>query len=138
MAAASDDGLNGFTLNNIILSQNSGCSVGGYSSNTAISATVSAGKSYSFTVTLLSANYNEGVAIWADLNHNHIFETNLGELLYQTPSLRAGQFSGTLTLPGNLASRTTGPANRSSLQHEPELTPVVTIVMEKRKIMYLM
>ena len=97
-----DDGLNGFVLNNVVISQNSGCSVGGYSSSTAVSATLSAGQSYSFTGTLLSKTYIEGVTIWADLNHNRIFESS--EILYQTPAPVAGNFSGTITLPGSLTS----------------------------------
>lgn len=94
------DGLNGFILNNVVLSKNSGCSVGAYSSGTAISTTVSAGQAYSFTGTLLSTNYLEGVTIWADLNHNRAFEAS--EILYQTPTPIAGQFSGTLSFPGSL------------------------------------
>ncbi len=96
------DGLNGFVLNGVVLSQNSGCSTSGYSSSTAISANISAGNSYTFTGTLLTTTEQEGVTIWADLNHNHAFEESQGELLYQSPIV-SGQFSGTMTLPASLS-----------------------------------
>jgi uncharacterized repeat protein (TIGR01451 family) len=93
------DGLSDFTLNGIALSQNSGCSPGGFSSFTATSATVTAGQSYTFSGTLLGASFAEGVSIWADLNQNGRYETAQNELLFQTPAPVLGQFSGTLTLP---------------------------------------
>lgn len=95
------DGLNSFVLNGVTISQNSGCSASGYSSSTAIAASVSAGNSYTFTGTLLTTTEQEGITIWADLNHNHAFEESQGELLYQSPIV-SGQFSGTLTLPASL------------------------------------
>ncbi|QHV98399.1 GEVED domain-containing protein [Spirosoma endbachense] len=94
------DGLNGFVLNSSILSQNSGCSLGGYNSSTVVSTTIVAGQSSSFTVTLIPSNYKQGVTIWADLNRNGSYESN--ELLYQTPAILTGQFSGSITFPANL------------------------------------
>ncbi len=97
------DGLNGFTLNGVVLSQNTSCSASSYSSSTAISTTVSAGMSYAFSGTLLTTTEPEGVTIWADLNRNRAFEADQGELLYQSPIV-FGQFSGTLSLPASLTS----------------------------------
>lgn len=101
---ASGDGLDGFVLNGTTLSQRSGCSAGSYGSFTAVSTTLTAGQSYSFTGTLISSTYQEGVTVWADLNRNGSYEANLNELLFQTPSLLAGQFSGTLALPASLTA----------------------------------
>ncbi|MFD2573404.1 GEVED domain-containing protein [Spirosoma soli] len=98
------DGLASFTLNGVTLSQNSGCSIGGYSSNTAVSMDVTAGQSYTFAGTLLSSFYREGVSIWADLNRNGFFEPDQNERLYITPATLTSQFSGTLTLPASLTA----------------------------------
>ena len=101
------DGLNGFVLNGITLSQNSGCSPGGYNSTTAVSATIVAGQTVvPFTGTLFNSQYLEGASVWVDLNRNGLFEANRNELLYQTPTTVTGQFSGSLTLPNGLL---TGP-----------------------------
>jgi uncharacterized repeat protein (TIGR01451 family) len=97
------DGLNGFVLNGVVISQNTGCSASGYSASTAVSTNIAAGNSYAFTGTLLTTTESEGVTIWADLNHNRVFEVNQGELLYQSPIV-SGQFSGALTFPASLTT----------------------------------
>lgn len=101
---ADGDGLKSLVINGNIISQNSGCSIGGYSSTTVISGTVTSGQSATFTGTLLSSSYEEGVAIWADLNRNGLFETSQNELLYQTPSSTTAPFSGNLSFPANLTA----------------------------------
>ncbi|WP_338872889.1 GEVED domain-containing protein [Spirosoma sp. SC4-14] len=103
---ADGDGLKSLVVNGTVLSQNSGCSLGGYSSSTVVSGTVTSGQSVTFTGTLLNSTYSEGVAIWADLNRNGLFETSQNELLYQTPSSTTAPFSGSLSFP---ASLTAGP-----------------------------
>ena len=93
-----DDGLNGFAVNGVPLSTNTGCAATGYSTFTTVTTTVSPGKSYSFSATLLSSAYREGVAIWADLNGNQLFETS--EKIYETPVLQvAGSVAGAFTIP---------------------------------------
>lgn len=99
------DGLDGLVLNGTALSQNSGCSTGSYASLTATSTTLTAGQSYGFTGTLTPSPYPQGATVWADLNRNGLYETSLGELIYQTPNTLTEQFSGLLTVP---ASVTTG------------------------------
>ncbi len=99
------DGLNSFAVNGVPLSTNTGCSASGYSSFTTTTTNVSPGKSYSFSATLLSSDYREGVAIWADLNGNQLFET--GEKVYETPVLQiTGSVAGAFTIPAGTA---TGP-----------------------------
>ncbi|WP_245877959.1 GEVED domain-containing protein [Spirosoma fluviale] len=100
------DGLASFSLNNNFLSQNSGCSPNGYSLSSALSTTLVAGKSYPVSGQLLSNGDPQSVTIWADLNRNGVFETSLGELMYQTPALIFTSFSGTLALPANLTAGT--------------------------------
>ncbi|WP_460983789.1 GEVED domain-containing protein [Spirosoma fluminis] len=103
IACTDSDGLNGFSINNTVVSQRSGCSPDGYNS-IPTSATVAAGRSYSFTATLLSPVYEEGMSIWVDLNHNGLFETDRNELLFQTPATVKGSVSGQLTLPATLTA----------------------------------
>ena len=99
-----NDGLNSFSLNGIPLSTASGCSVSGYSQFTAATASVRPGQSYTFTATLLSNVFSEGVIIWADANHNDVFEPT--EALYQSPGVVSDSLSGSLTIP---AGATPGP-----------------------------
>ena len=98
------DGLDGLVVNGAVLSQNSGCSTDNYQSFTAVSTTLTAGQAYSFTGTLISSIYAHGVTVWADLNRNGFYEANVNELVYQTPTVPTGQFSGSLTLPANLTA----------------------------------
>ncbi len=100
------DGLDGLVLNGTTLSQNSGCSTDSYRSFTATSTTLTAGQSYGFTGTLIPSSYEQGVTVWADLNRNGLYEANLNELMYQTPTLLTGQWSGTLALPASLTTGT--------------------------------
>lgn len=98
------DGLANVMVNQVVLSQNSGCSVGGYSSSTAVSTTVSAGQSYTVSGNFLNASYAQGVTVWADLNRNGVYEADRNERLYQTPAPVVGQFSGRVTLPTTLTA----------------------------------
>ncbi|WP_332368785.1 GEVED domain-containing protein [Spirosoma telluris] len=96
-------GIASLAINNVLLSQNSGCSPNGYGVFST-STTVQAGLSYPVSGTLLYAPYTQGVTIWADLNRNGSFETDQGERLFQTPTTITGQFSGSLTLPVSLTA----------------------------------
>lgn len=102
----SGDGLTSFVINDTPLSINSGCSANGYTSYTATSTTLTAGKTYPFSGTLISSISQQGVTVWADLNRNGLYETSENELIYQTPTPQAVPFSGTLTLPATLTSGT--------------------------------
>ncbi|GAB4009014.1 hypothetical protein GCM10028808_16290 [Spirosoma migulaei] len=96
-------GLASVAVNGVLLSQNSGCSPNGYGVFLP-SATVYAGLSHPVSATLLYAQYTQGVTIWADLNRNGSYDTNLGERIFQTPTIVTGQFSGTLTFPASLTA----------------------------------
>jgi uncharacterized repeat protein (TIGR01451 family) len=98
------DGLNELRLDGNVLSHDSGCSPNNYASFTATSTTLTTGQSYSISGSFLSSTYAEGVTVWADLNRNGRFEASEHELLYQTPTPTAGQFTGTIALPASLAS----------------------------------
>ena len=99
--------ITGVTVNSTILSQNSGCSPassGYYTSFTAVSGTVTAGQSATFTVTKGTAN-NMGGTVWVDLNNNGVFETS--ERLYQMPNVNtASTFSGSLAIPASTTATT--------------------------------
>ena len=92
--------LTGVTVNNKVLSQNSGCSSASsdyYTSFSGVSGTVTAGQSATFTVSK-GASYAMGVAIWVDLNNNSVFEP--GEKLYNMPTTNTtGTISGNLAIP---------------------------------------
>nr|WP_293839151.1 fibronectin type III domain-containing protein [uncultured Arsenicibacter sp.] len=98
-----NDGLNSFTFNNQAITQSQGCSPAGYRTNTRINVPVTAGRPYSFSGTLLSSSYYEGICIWLDVNRNGIYETS--ERVFATPSPVTTSFSGSLTIP---ASTTAG------------------------------
>ncbi|UFH55158.1 GEVED domain-containing protein [Spirosoma sp. KNUC1025] len=98
-----NDGLSSVAVNNVVLSQNTGCSSGAYSSFTATSTTVVAGMTYPVSGTLLSQSYQEGVTIWADLDRDGLFNASRGEQLFQTPATVTGQFSGSITIPASLS-----------------------------------
>ncbi|MVM38172.1 hypothetical protein GO730_12240 [Spirosoma sp. HMF3257] len=92
--------IKGVIVNGTTLSQNSGCSPassGYYTSFTAVSGTVTAGQSATFTVTKGTPN-SMGGSIWVDLNNNGVFETS--ERLYQMPATTTtSTFSGSLAIP---------------------------------------
>lgn len=96
------DGLASFRLGAVNLSSGSGCSPGGYQSFTASSANLLPGQPYSFTATLLSDSWPEGLAIWVDLNRNGTLEP--AERLYASPETATGSLLGTLTIPAGTAS----------------------------------
>ena len=96
-------GFSNIAINNVALSQNSGCSPTGYSTF-GTSTTVLAGMSYPVSGTFLYPFYNQGVTIWADLNRDGAFDANQGERLFQTPAYVTGQFSGSIALPASLSA----------------------------------
>ncbi|MVM35969.1 hypothetical protein GO755_38505 [Spirosoma sp. HMF4905] len=93
--------ITGVAVNGTDLSQNSGCSPspnGSFTSFTAVSGTVTAGQSATFTVTKGTATFPMGGAIWVDLDNNGSFDDS--ELLYQTPESNiVSTFSGSLAIP---------------------------------------
>ena len=97
--------ISALSLNGTTLSQNSGCSPTGsgyYTSFTAVSGTVTAGQSATFTATKGTANSMGG---WVDLNNNGIFEAS--ERLYQMPDINtASTFSGSLAIPASTTATT--------------------------------
>lgn len=98
--------ITGLTLNGTILSQNSGCSPSSsayYTSFEAVSGTVTAGQSATFTVSKGTTN-PIGAAIWVDLDNNGIFDAS--EKLYNMPATdKNATFSGSLSIPaGTTAS----------------------------------
>ncbi|WP_338875650.1 fibronectin type III domain-containing protein [Spirosoma sp. SC4-14] len=97
--------LDSFTFNGISLSQNSGCSAGGYSSFSVVSTTVTTGVTIPFSGTV--GSFYESVSIWADLNHNGSF-SDASEQLYSNPATFANTFQGALIIP---AGTTTGTLN---------------------------
>jgi len=70
-----NNGLNSLVFNNQTITQSNGCSTSGYRNNTLINVPVTAGRSYSFSGTLISSNYSEGFSIWLDINRNGLFES---------------------------------------------------------------
>lgn len=97
-----NNGLSSVTINGVPLSQNSGCSVGGYGQFTAITTSVSAGQPTSFSIVLLDPNRPHGITIWADLNRN--YSIDLGEDLYLSNGPLTGPISGTFAIPAGTAS----------------------------------
>lgn len=96
------DGLDSFTVNGTVLSQNTGCSPDSYSQYTTPAATITAGQTVSISGRLLSNSFTEGVTIWGDLNRNGIYEAS--EQLFQTPTPITTGFSGNITIPANTAA----------------------------------
>jgi uncharacterized repeat protein (TIGR01451 family) len=91
------------SVNNAPLSQDSGCSLDGYGTFTT-STTVLAGTSVSVSGNFLYDNYNQGVAIWADLNRDGFFNDSQGERLFQSVNNTVvGQFTGNISLPASLS-----------------------------------
>jgi hypothetical protein len=94
-------GIGSFTVNGQALSTNSGCSVGAYSQFTAVTPTVNAGSSYSFTLAPINRSNVIHYAVWADFNQNGSF-ADAGELLFQTPTSTTANVSATLTIPASV------------------------------------
>jgi|GEM_PF-4023550 len=94
---SNNNGLASVLINGIALSQNSGCSVGGYGQFTAVSTTLTTGQANTFSITLLDPNRPHGITIWADLNRN--FTLDIGEDLFLSNGPLTGPISGTFTIP---------------------------------------
>lgn len=99
-----NNGLASVVLNNVPLSQNSGCSVGAYGQFTTIATNLVAGQPTSFSITLLDPNRPHGVTIWADLNRDFIID--VGEDLFLSNGPQTGPVTGSITIP---AGTTSGP-----------------------------
>lgn len=96
IGCSENDGLKSFSLNDVILSENSGCSPNGYSVLSG-TTTVAPGQTVPFTATFLNTLIKEGAAIWMDANRNGIFEDE--ERVFFTPSLVISPISGNITIP---------------------------------------
>lgn len=98
----SGDGFNSFVLNGVTLSQNSGCSPSGYRTFTAVAANVTPGLVCSFSGTIISSSYRQGIVIWVDANRDGTFDTS--ELIFQTTATQQSTFSGSFTIPTGIAT----------------------------------
>ncbi|MCY7357279.1 MAG: GEVED domain-containing protein, partial [Rudanella sp.] len=96
------DGLDSFTINDTVMSQNTGCSSTAYNQYVSPVPTLVAGQTVPIGGRLLSTVYREGVTIWGDLNRNNTYEAS--EQLYQTPATLPTGFSGNLTIPVGTAA----------------------------------
>jgi hypothetical protein len=99
-----NDGFNSLLFNGITMSQHSGCSVEAYRSFSNPVAPVVAGRTYAFSGSLLSSTWQEGIAIWLDMNRNNIFEAT--ERVYNSGYTVTTAYGGNLTIP---ATVTPGP-----------------------------
>lgn len=95
------DAIDSFTLAGVATTGYAGCSnsTTGYSFISSPVRTLTLGATYSFkatTGTLGSFTYNEGFAIWIDLNGNNIYESS--ECLYTANSISTTH-TGTITIP---------------------------------------
>jgi len=82
-----------------ITNTSNGAQTGGYADFTSMSATVTVGSTFNFTVDFVSTfTDEEGLAIWIDENNNGIFETT--ERVYTSNGTTTlGIFSGSITAP---------------------------------------
>ncbi len=97
-----NNGLSSVQINDVAMSQNSGCSVSGYGQFTTTSARLTPGQTNTFAITLLDPTRPHGITIWADLNRN--YSIDLGEDLYLSNGPLTGPISGTFTIPSGTAS----------------------------------
>lgn len=94
------DGLDSFTLNGAVMSQNTGCSSGGYNQYVSPIASLTAGQTVLVSGRFLGSTFYEGVTIWGDLNRDGVFESFPSpEQLYQTPDSLLTGFAGSITIP---------------------------------------
>lgn len=94
-----DDGISGFIINGTTLSTGSGCSISSYQFYSAVSASVSAGETYSFTIDFINLVNDEYVSIWIDANKDGVFSAN--ELVTQTISPVTKPYIGNVPIPAN-------------------------------------
>ncbi len=98
------DGLNSFTLNGTLLSQNTGCATNCYDQFNRQTTQVSLGQAVTVGGHFINTVDGEGVTIWADFDRNGTFEAT--EQVYQTPDSVTGVFGATFSIP---AATTPGP-----------------------------
>jgi hypothetical protein len=92
--------INGVILDNTVLSSATGCKEGAYEFFPYVVKTLEAGKTYSFSLSMLREDSEFwGAYIWLDLNGNGNFDSN--EMLFGTNSTQQGTVSGTLTIPAS-------------------------------------
>jgi len=98
-----DEWIDGFStsgaISNITNTANGGQS-NGYADFTSMSATVTGGSTFNFTVNFDgTSDYFEGLAIWIDQNNNGVFETPSERFYTSNGTTSSGTFSGTITAP---------------------------------------
>lgn len=97
------DGLNSLTVNGTNLSTNSGCSANGYNYFSSVpTLSLERGSTVNFTASLLSAVYNEDVAIWIDFNKDKKYTAD--EKVFQSGSLLTGTFNNSFALSCSAAT----------------------------------
>ncbi len=92
------DAINSFTLNSINATGNSGCNntSTGYSSFSSPVWNLTAGQTYSFSVSVGTGSYDQGFAFWIDLNNNGQYDAS--EMVYAS-STTGFSFSGSILIP---------------------------------------
>ncbi len=97
------DGLNSLTVNGTSLTTNSGCSANGYNYFSSVpTLSLERGTTVNFTASLLSATFNEDVAIWIDFNKDKKYTAE--EKVFQSGSLLTGTFSNSFALSCSAAT----------------------------------
>ncbi len=101
------DAIDAFTLNSISTTGNAFCTSGGYNFYTTPVRTLTIGNSYSYSATTGTlgpyTTYDQGFAIWIDLNNNGQYESS--ELLATSGSVSLSH-SGTITIPNTATAGT--------------------------------
>jgi hypothetical protein len=98
----SGDAIDAFTLNSIASTGNSGCASSGYAFYSTPVRSLTIGQTYSFSASMASF-WNNGFAIWIDLNGNGFYESS--EQLYQSSSPSTSH-SGNITIPSTATAGT--------------------------------
>lgn len=89
------DQINAFSLNGVPSTGNSGCGSSGYNSFATPVRTLMIGQTYTWSATVGSGYYSEGVGIWIDLNNDGFYATTE----FVASSASAQNHTGSLTIP---------------------------------------
>lgn len=98
------DQIDALKINGISSSNSTGCSSGGYGGVFNSNWVFKPGGSYSFDITCGGGVYDEGVAIWIDLDQNGYYDNS--EMIWAS-SGTGRNFSGTLSIPSSATKGTT-------------------------------
>lgn len=89
----------------VLLSQNSACTVSGYSLTNTPETILQKGNTYSFGITIPATTYQDGAIAWVDFNKNGNFESN--EVVFSKAKAVWTDASATFTVPaGAMAGQT--------------------------------